>query len=157
MIQAHLADKARHQPQVVVVHPDHRTVFCLSTSGLGEAAVHFAKVGPMGVFRGVQPGERMNDRPQRLFGGDVIELVNLGGFERQAHHVVVAIAVADRNAALKIGRLACGRLLLPGHPDCFVDVAEKALDGGDDSVGAKKTAPPASWKPCTAFTKKGHA
>ena len=134
-IGTHLAHERRHQPQVVVVHPDHGPGRGFLAGRFGEQAVDFAEGGPVAIFSGVQRGETVENRPQRLLRGDMVELADLFAGQGQAHHFVAAITVFHGDAAFEFRRLA-GRRLFPGDPARALGLSDEALERGHDAVGA---------------------
>ncbi len=134
-IRAHLPHEARHQPQVVVVHPDHRPRRGLGAGGLRKQAVDLAEHTPLAVLGGVERGKAVENGPQRLFRDDVIELADLLGGQRQPHDFIAAIAVVHRDAALEL-RSFSRRRLFPRHPAGAVDLTDETLEGRHDAVGA---------------------
>ena len=127
----------RHQPEIIVMHPDQRVILGLRGGGLGEQPVHLAERVPVGILVAEQPGKGMQDRPQCLFRGHMVEALHLLRRQRQPGNRIVAIAVRYPDDAVEL-LLLLRRHLLPGNPGAapLGNPAEEALQGRHDAVRA---------------------
>jgi hypothetical protein len=117
------------------MHPDKRALRRLGRRGLGEGPVHLAEIGPVHGVVIVAFLEAVQDRPERLFRGDVVELAHLMGRERQARDGVFAVGVVDLDHLLELRvRRVFGQF--PRHPGAVIDRAEEALERRHDAVRA---------------------
>ena len=63
-IRALLANEARSQPEVVVMHPYRCTFSCFGTGRLGETTIDLFKYGPIGVIDVEMGREGMKNWPE---------------------------------------------------------------------------------------------
>ncbi len=104
-----------HEPKIVIVHPYQAIVFDLLSGGLREQPVHITEGLPVDVLVLEQPRKRVQDRPQRLFGGDVVETFDLLRREGQSRDEIAAIRILDVNDPIEIDAFL-GIVNLPGDP-----------------------------------------
>ena len=135
-IRLELAQIARREPKVVVVKPHHAVFGHLRRRRLREGPVHLAKRRPVHGVVVIALLEAMQDRPDRLLGGDMVEAFHLRRGQRQARDAIGAVAVLDLDHPLE-GR-ALGRVvhLLPRHPGALAVAAHEAFQRRHDAVGA---------------------
>ncbi len=126
-----------HQPQIVVVHPHEPVLLDLLGSSLSEPQVHFPEDLPIDVLVLEEPRERVQDRPQRLFRGDVIEAFDLLRRQRQPRDEIAAVRVFNVDDPVEIDALLWV-IGLPGDPGAGLwrQPVKEALQRRDDPVGA---------------------
>ncbi len=135
-VRAQGAEIAGHEPEVVVMDPDHGALGGLVGGGLGEGPVDFAEDRPVHGVVIVLVLEGMEDRPEGLLRGDVVEAAHLFRRQGEAGDVVGSEAVGDFDDGVEFG---VGRVFgqLPRDPGAAAaGAAEEAFEGGDDAVGA---------------------
>ena len=117
------------------MHPDQGALRRFGGGGLGEGPVHLAEIGPVHGVVVVAFLEGMQDRPERLFRGDMVEFPDLMRRQRQARDRILAIGVVDFDDLLELGvRRVLGQF--PRHPCAVIHRAEKAFQRRDDAIGA---------------------
>ena len=90
-IRPALAEHGRDQLQVVVVHPDDRTLARRAGGGLREALVHaHVRLPPLLLERRSADGVVI-ERPERVVGEAVVVLGDLVGRERHGHERDVVV------------------------------------------------------------------
>ena len=115
--------------------PHHCALRGLRRRRLGEGPVHLPECRPVDGVVVILLLEGVQDRPERLLGGDVVEGRNLLGRQRQARDRVGTVAVRNLNHAVEVGVGGVFRMF-PSDPGAVIDATEEALECRDDPVRA---------------------
>jgi uncharacterized protein (TIGR02246 family) len=132
-----LAQQARGEGEVVVLHPHHRRAGRprgLLGRGLGEPGVDRPVAQPVLLAELEVLEEHVAERPERRVGEPVVVALDVGLVEPDAAQRVARVVGGHLEAPVGVGRVAVGRPRAPGHPGA-AGALERGVERRDEAAG----------------------